>query len=343
VTDSRGASLASAVLLTALNAGCAHGAGPSKLPATVPRSSDGSSVCEGLIGRFIGLPAVEEVPQASLAPAALAGRWWVRKCAAPSHEGRVHLRLEGPGWYFVDEDGSDLSLHQQVSFDLGVELEGRLDADLESGVLSIWLVPEKEPLIELDVSRDLDVRASSAWGAVLRWMPLVPVQAMAADRFSDAAVSALRIKLRSGATATYDFRSRQGDATLGKLGAGQTPNHAFGDRTPWLVNERLRLAPSSVHVLGPIAPGPTRLDVNVEQGEGIAYRAVCERDLDSNYSALARGRVGELSVGAIVTRGKVTGLGLHTTDFAVTECKFYLIISSLAGARRTLVSLRVRA
>ena len=326
-----------------MSAGCAHDAGASKLAAAAPRASDGSSACEGLIGRFVGLPAIEEVPQASSAPAPLAGRWWVRKCAAPSHEGRVRLRLEGPGWYFVDEDGSDLSLHQQVPFDLAIELEGRLDAELANGVLSIWLVPEKEPLIELDASRNLDVRASSAWGAFLRWMPLVPVQAMAADRFSDAAVSALRIKLRSGATATYDFRSNQGDATLGKLGAGQTPSHAFGDRTPWLVNDRLLLPPSAVHVLGPIAPGPTRLDVNVEQGEGIAYRAVCERDLDSNYSALAHGRVSEVSGGAIITRGTVTGLGLHTTDFAVNDCKFYLIISSVARARRTLASLRVRA
>jgi hypothetical protein len=174
-------------------------------------------------------------------------------------------------------------------------------------------------------------------------MPLVPVRAMAAERFSDAAVSALRIKLRGGATATYDFGSGQSDATLGKVELGKTPQHAFDDQTPWLVNDRLLLAPAAVHVMGPIAPGPTRLDVDVQRGKGITYQAVCDQNLDENYSVLVGGRANDIPTREVVANGTVTGPGLHTTDFIVPDCKFYLVVSAVQGPRTTLASFRVRA
>jgi hypothetical protein len=336
-------SLPSALWLALLGAGCAQQAVPAALAPTPPRASDGSTVCEGLIDRFVGLPAMHDSSESPAAPAPLAGRWWVRNCSTSLRGRELHVRLEGPGWYFVDESGPDLSLHQQVPFNLAIEVDGRLDADLSNGVLSLWLVPDREPKVELSASKDLDVRPSSAWGAFLRWMPLVPVRAMAAERFSDAAVSALRIKLRDGATATYDFGSGQGDATLGKLALGQTPQRVFHDHTPWLVNDRLLLGPSAIHVLGPIAPGPTRLDVDVQQGMGITYQAVCDRNLDESYSALAGGHVSEIPSGAVVANGTVSGPGPHTTDFIVPACKFYLVVSAVRGAPTTLAALRVRA
>jgi hypothetical protein len=343
MTCPRRTSISSALALALLGVGCARQAAPSALAPSALRASDGSTVCEGLVDRFVGLPAMQDSSGGSMAPAPLAGRWWVRNCATSLHARELHVRLEGPGWYFVDENGPDLSLHQQVPFNLAIEVDGQLDADLSEGVLSLWLVPDKEPKVELSASRDLDVRASSAWGAFLRWMPLVPVRAMAAERFTDAAVSALRIKLRGGATATYDFGAGQGDATLGKLSLGQTPEHAFHDHTPWLVNDRLLLGPSAVHVMGPIAPGPTRLDVDVQRGTGITYRAVCDRDLDANYSTLANGRADEIPSRAVVANGTVSGPGPHTTDFIVPDCKFYLVISAVRGSARTLAALRVRA
>src|SRR5688572_27131076 len=192
-----------ALTLTLLSAGCARQAAPSAFSPSAPRASDGSTVCEEIVDRFVGLPAMQGSTGGTTAPTPLAGRWWVRNCSTSLRERELHVRLEGPGWYFVDESGPDLSLHQQIPFTLAVEVDGRLDADLSEGVLSLWLVPDREPKVELSASRDLDVRASSAWGAFLRWMPLVPVRAMAAERFTDAATSALRIKLRDGATATY--------------------------------------------------------------------------------------------------------------------------------------------
>lgn len=333
----------SAWTLVLLSVGCASPASPAALSVQAPLASDSSTVCQALAERFVGLPALaNSTAESTTRPTPLAGRWWIRQCSASLHGGELQLRLRGPGWYFVDENGSDLSLHQQVPFNLGVELDGRVSAKVSDGVFSLWLEPNREPEVDLRASQQLDIRASSAWGALLQVMPLVPLQAMAAERFADAASSALRSKLREGATATYDFASGQSDATLGRLGLGRTPPRAFQDHTPWLVNERLLLAPLALHVVGPITPGPTRLDVNVEQGTGVAYRAVCDSDMDQSYSAFASGRLNEIPNGVFVANGAVSGSGQHTSDFRVDGCRFYLVVSALAGSPSTLASLRVR-
>lgn len=327
-----------------LGVGCARQATPAALPPQISPTSDGSRVCERLADRFVGLPALSDSNTGPASNAsALAGRWWIRRCTASVRDGELQVKVQGPGWYFVDHDGADLSLHQQVPFDLGVELDGRVRANLLDGVFSLWLIPDAEPKVVVRASRDLDLQATSAWGAFLHWMPLVPVRAMAADRFADSAANALRTKLREGATATYDLRSGQSDATLGKLALGHTPERAFHDRVPWLVNERLLLAASTVHVVGPITPGPTRLDVNVEQGEGVVYRAACAQDVAESYPALASGHVEAMPSRAFVSKETLRGLGPHTTDFHVSNCRFYLVVSALRGASPTVASLRVRA
>jgi hypothetical protein len=331
------------VLVLALGCvACASRATPSLLPS--PRVVDGGSICGGLADRFIALPALQDgKSEAAKRPAASAGRWWIRGCSATLHDGEVHARLQGPGWYFVDEADGDLSLRQQVPFTLSVSLSGRLTGDIVASIFSLWFLPNAEPRIELAVSDDLDVRASSAWGSVLQVMPLVPVRSIAAERFSNVAGAALRRKLEQGATVTYDLGSGQEDVTLGQLARGKVPERAFRDQTPWLVNERLLLGPSVVHVFGPIAPGPTRVDLDIESGEGVAYRALCTRDMDDSYTALATGHVDEMAEDVIVARGTIAGAGRHTSDFSVNACRFYLVVSATGSAPTTLVALRVRA
>jgi hypothetical protein len=311
--------------------------------ALKPRAVDDSFVCEQLADRFVGLPAVSTADGAAGSrPAPLVGRWWLRTCSATREKDELRLRLQGPGWYFVDKNDGNLALHQQVPFDLSIELDGRLNVNTTGGIFSVWLSPDKEPRVDLQVSRDLDVRASSTWGSVLRLMPLVPVRSMAADRFRESAAEALRLKLRDGATVTYDVAAGQANATLGKLGVGQAPENAFQDSVPWLINDRLFLDAAAVHVVGPITPGPTRVDVTVESGAGIAYRALCAEDMDKGYPALARGDAASIAFDPRLANGTVAGLGKHTSDFRVDACKFYLVISALEQAD-TLVSLRVRA
>jgi hypothetical protein len=321
---------------------CASNAIPAILPS--PRIVDGGSICGGLADRFIPLPALPQSRDtASERPAASAGRWWIRGCSATLHDGEAHAQLQGPGWYFVDEADADLSLRQQVPFTLSVGLRGRLTGDIVDGIFSLWFIPDAEPQVSLAVSDELDVHASSAWGSVLEIMPLVPVRSIAAGRFSKVASAALRSTLEQGATVTYDLGSGQEDVTLGQLARGKVPERAFRDGTPWLVNERLLLAPSVVHVFGPIAPGPTRVDLDIQSGEGISYRAVCTRDMVDSYPALARGHVDDMADYLIVARGTIAGLGRHTSDFSVDDCPFYLVVSAADLAPTTLVALRVRA
>ena len=321
--------------------GCAQQeTAPVRAPVA-PRSVDDSILCERMADRFVGLPAFGSA-EASSQATPLVGRWWLRTCSATREKGDLRVRLQGPGWYFVDKNDGNLALHQQVPFNLSIELDGRMNVTASDGIVSMWFLPHTDPKVDLQVSGALDVRPSSAWGTVLSMMPLVSVRNIAADRFTETAADALRLRLREGATVTYDIGAGQADATLGKLGAGQSPVNAFQDHVPWLVNDRLALGASEVHVVGPIDPGPTRLDVLVERGAGVAYRALCIQDMANDYSALARGDATATAGVSRLASGTVAGQGKHTTDFRVDDCRFYLIISALK-ASDTVVSLRVRA
>ena len=329
--------------LSLLLIGCAPALASQPQTALVPRTMDASFVCEHLVDRFVGLPETgSNAGGAPARPAPLVGRWWVRTCSSTGEGDALRVRLGGPGWYFVDKSDGNLGLHQQVPFDLGIELGGRLHLTNADGIFSVWLSPDEEPRVDLHISGDLDVKATSAWGSVLRMMPLVPVRSMAAARLTESATDALRLKLRDGVTVTFDVAAGQADATLGRLGVGQTPDNAFQDRVPWLINDRLLLEGSGVQVMGPITPGPTRLDVKVESGPGVRYRALCAGDMDKDYSAIARGDAASISIDPHLANGTVAGLGQHTADFRVDNCKFYLVISALERTD-TLVSFRVRA
>lgn len=330
------------IVIAVLSSGCAHQeASPPRFPET-RLSVDHSVFCQQIADRFVGLPALASGADDVAGPRPLVGRWWLRGCSATRANDDLRVRIQGPGWYFVDKDDGNVAIHQQVPFDLSIELDGHVKLSSAKGVVSLWFAPAKEPKVDLRVSGDLDVRPTSVWGSFLSVAPLVPLREMVADRFVATASDALRVELRDGATVTYDLGRGQADATLGKLGAGQSPVTAFQDRIPWLVNDRLFLDATAVHVLGPIAPGPTRLDVTVEQGAGATYRAVCVEDMAKDYPALARGDAAALSSDSHLAHGTVAGAGKHTTDFRVDDCRFYLVVAALEPVS-TVVSLRVRA
>jgi hypothetical protein len=307
-----------------------------------PLSVDDSLLCEHVADRFVGLPALADGGGEDQGPRPLVGRWWLRSCSMTLEKDDLRVRLQGPGWYFVDRNDGNLALHQQVPFNLSIQLDGHVSLTASDGVVAVRFAPDKEPNVALRVSGDLDVRPSSVWGSFLSVMPLISLQAKAADQFTATAEDALRLKLREGATVTYDIVAGQADATLGELGAGESPVNAFQDRVPWLINDRLSLDGAALHVVGPIEPGPTRLDVLVERGAGVTYRALCVKDMARDYSALARGDTAGLVNDARMARGTVAGQGKHTTDFRVDVCKFYLVIGAIEPTN-TVVSLRVRA
>jgi hypothetical protein len=330
------------VTVAMLALGCVRQAVTSPHAPVERRSFDDSLLCEHLADRFVGLPALTSDAPGDSRPSPAVGRWWLRSCAATRERDDLHIRIRGPGWYFVDETDGSLSLHQQVPFDLSIELHGDLSMTSSRGVVSMWFTPDEEPKVDLRVSGDLDVRPSSAWGTVLSLLPLVSLRDMAAERFTETASNALRQHLREGATVTYDIAAGQADATLGKLVAGQSPENAFGERLPWLINERLSLDSAALHVLGPVPPGPKRMDVNVERGAGITYHAVCVQDMVKDYPSLASGQRATLITSPRLASGSVTGMGKHTADFRVDDCSFYLVIAGVEPSS-AIVSLRVRA
>ncbi len=257
---------------------------PAASPNRLNGASDDSVICKAVKDRFVGLPGLED-GMSSTQRSALRGSWWIRGCSAKPVANGIRVRFEGPGWYFLDRHERDFELHQQVTFTLGIELEGAPELTVDHGVASLRFEPKTTPDVELHVTRNLHVHATSTWGSLVTLVPMVSVRDRVAQRLSAVAVSALRGKLREGATATYEIVSGQSDVALGKLPAGQTPETAFTDGIPWLVNERVFLPPSATQVVGPIDPGPARLDARIEQGNGLAYRTVCQADMPADYQA----------------------------------------------------------
>jgi hypothetical protein len=289
---------------------------------------------------MVGIAGLEDGTTAAQVNA-LSGRWWIRGCSTKQVAHGIQLQLDGPGWYYVDQRDSDFALRQQVGFTLGVGLEGTLELKVAERVASLWFEPTKTPELELHVARDLSVRPTSAWGSLISLAPLVSVPDRVAERLSAAAVSALRTELRAGATATYDLSSGQRDMALGKLPPGQTPRTAFLGSIPWLVNDRLFLPPNATQVVGPIDPGPTRMDVRIEQGSGLTYRTVCQGDMPADYEAIASGHLDRLPRQASTADGTVSGMGEHSATFRVDGCRFFVVVSTL-GDSTTVAALRVR-
>ena len=313
---------------------------PAASPNRLNGTSDDSLICKAVRDRFVGIPGLEDGPTGTQSQA-LRGSWWIRGCSAKRVKNGIRVRFEGPGWYFLDQRDRDFELRQQVRFTLGLELEGAPELTVNQGVAALRFETKATPEVELQVTRDLSVHPTSAWGSLIGLVPMVSVRDRVAQRLSTVAGSALRNKLLEGATATYELASGQRDVALGMLAQGQTPQAAFTDRIPWLVNERVFLPPSATQVLGPIDPGPTRLDARIEQGSGLVFRTVCQADMGADYQAIASAQLDRLPTRASTAQGTISGAGEHTATFRVAGCKFFVVLATL-GESTTVAAARVR-
>lgn len=303
-----------------------------------------SWVCREIADRFLGLPsAVQDAPGA---PAPLAGRWWVRGCelglkAGAGRQSELTLHLDGPGWYWVDFEQAHLELHQQVPFQLNADIAGTIRFAYVSGVASLWFQPTRAARVQVNASTDLQLHGATAWGSVLRRVPLLPLRQLAAERLSDNAAAAITAHLQRGITVTYDLAKGQSDMTLGMLRAGETPRRVFEDTSAWIANDRLSLPFGATQVFGPLQPTPVQLDVIVERGPGIVYRALCTRDMPAHFDELARGTPERISSQLIAGRGELVGTGRRSALLQVERCPYYLVVSS-AGRATSVVALRIR-
>jgi hypothetical protein len=329
------------VFVALFGLGCAEQLPAAPLvPTVVSGAHDDSLICRGIQDHFLGLPGLGTAGAGKTRP--LAGRWWIRGCAAQFAGSELRIELSGPGWYFVDQRSANFALKQQVPFSMGVQLNGEPRLSLDGLVAAFWLKPTGLPKVDLRFSQDLNVHPVSAWGVLLGLVPLLSVRDRVSESLSAAAVSALQDVLRDGATATYDIGSGQPDVALGRLQPGKTPEHAFADHIRWLVNDRVLLPPAGAHVVGPIEPGPTRLDTRIEQGSGLDYRVVCADDMAADFDSIAKGEVAKLPPSKLGIAGSFAGTGEHSATFQVDSCKFFVVVSTLGNAT-TMAALRVRA
>jgi hypothetical protein len=281
------------------------------------------------------------------AHAPLAGRWWVRGCELGLKTGLAETReltvhLDGPGWYWVDFAQGHLELHQQVPFELSADIAGSIRFAYSAGVASVWFQPTREARIHVNASRDLHLHGATVWGAVLSRVPLLPLRRMAAEHLSDTAAAAIAAHIQRGITVTYDLAKGQSDMALGALQLGETPRRVFEDGTAWIENDRLSLPYGATQVFGPLAPAPVDVDVIVERGPGITYRALCARDMPSQFDEVAAGTPDRISRRLLVGTGKLVGAGSHSATLHVEKCSYYLIVSS-AGPETTVVAFRLRS
>lgn len=326
-------------------AGCT-GTRPAESPAAVASEPARSTnwVCRGLVDRFLGLPGV--AARSAPSPAPVVGRWWVRGCelrltrgGAPKKELEVHL--EGPAWYWVDFEGNDLELHQQVPFYLSADITGSVRFAYSGGVASLWFDPTREADVEVRASTDLELHGANAWGSLLRRIPLLPVRQMTADRLSERAASAFTAELARGLTVTYDLGKGQADMALRELRLGETPRRAFEDGASWVENDRLLLPGNATQVLGPLDPVPIDIDVVTERGPGIAYRALCTKDMPAHWQDVAAGKPQRIPDRKLVATGTITGSSARSVALGGGHCPYYLVISS-ATPETTVVALRLR-
>jgi hypothetical protein len=327
--------------------GCTAGTlqSPQWEPTGTPRAAtsvDDSIICRGIADHFVGLPTVDSRwvgPKDSAIPSA--GRWWVRRCSAKPQGADLEVALNGPGWYSVEQSSSGIVVRQQVPFSLSLQVKGRLREDAKDGVVSLWFVPSAEPNVQVEAPNALEVETVNAWGHLLGWAPGVSPAQTAARRFKQELTRSFLAQTRAGATFTYDLRSGQADVALGHLKPGTTSRPALSDEPTWVINERLVLAPGHVQVLGPLDPGAFTVNVIVEEGPGVTYRAVCQQPLQDNYQTVRDGAFSRLPDSTWLAADTVAGLGERTANLRVGGCKFYLVVTSSAKAY-ALAALRVR-
>ncbi len=319
-----------AIALSSLVSSCASNARPKTEVGSVGGTSS-SSVCQAVLDQFVALPAGLDRAPAGGAPSL--GRWWVRRCTTEAAGAELRVRLEGPGWYWVDREDDAFRVRQHVHFRVHAELVGsfRPGVSWKNGVISLWFEPtgadvDVEPLGEIEPTTDnflLGVLQGLAM-PLPRWN----VEAQAARRFEDEARTKFQEALSRGYTLVYDVDHAQPDFALDLLDPGELPLRPFGTKARWLANERLLLAPGAPHVLGPFeAADQLALDVRVSRGEGVAYRAVCAPDLKRAFAVAERGASGSVPLTEIVDTGQLRGVSSEA--LRVPDCGFYLVVSAL--------------
>lgn len=251
-------------------------------------------LCPRLLGSYLGLPGEGEArgPAAGRLPSV--GRWWIRRCDAQVRDGHLALTLGGMGWTWVDRESSGFRVRQYLL----VDMDATLSVDLEVGydrarrLATLWMRPPDGGAVAAHVTPRGLVTAeatgffSSVIGGVLPVFGASPSD-LARDQVAALGSTQLRERLSGGFTMTYALDRRQVDFMVGALSRGETPERPYPEETtqPWSVNQRSRVWPGGLDVVGPIdvSQAAQGLDLELEEGEGAVVRTVCAEPLERYF------------------------------------------------------------
>ena len=306
--------------------------------------------CERLMGRMIALPAEGQGGGSAQSGglALVSGRWAIRSCEAQSDGRTVSLKLGGLGWQWVDRFTSGFRVQQYVYFSASVDVQGQLDVgyDPAAHLASVWVTPVNDANVRVDALGNINARpegfAANVAGFLGPAFGLNPDN-IARARAGTEGAKQFRERLAQGMTVTYDTGRQQLDMVVGQLSNGVAPARPFTGPMPWLANERVLLIPGGFQLLGPFeggGPAPALLFARVEQGAGLAYRAVCEPDVWNALDGAARGA----STGPIAGAASSMIPPGYANEVPVQRpaCRWLLAVSAV-GPAPVLASLNLRA
>jgi hypothetical protein len=299
-------------------------------------------LCPQLLGSFVGLPGDESAPGAEAGTLPSVGRWWIRSCEAAVVDGRLAFRIAGPGWTWVEQESHGFRIRQYLLFEAEARLTTELSLayDPDTHIASLWMAPIGEVEATITPRGALTAEATNFFSRVVGGI-LTLTRADADERARAEAESIgserLRSRLSAGFTMTFSLDRQQVDFMVGALSRGTTPVRPFPDEpgAPWVVNQRSRIYPGGVDVVGPIPASaePMALDFALEEGEGVAIRSACADDVRDYLDARFRDPESEPPPppGSDLLATSSVGV-LRRVALAPSACARVLLVAPLARA-----------
>lgn len=255
-------------------------------------------LCGRLIGSYIGLPGETAVVGAAAGAEPSVGRWWIRRCEARANDGVLQLSMGGMGWTFVDQESSGFRVRQYLRFDAEAQLNASMEVGYDSRkkIASLWMRPGNTVVAQVTPRGLVSANATGVLSSIAGG--LLSLAGDSADNRArvlaqEQGSTQLRERLSAGFTLTFDVERQQLDFMVGALERGQTPERPYLniEGQAWQVNQRSRVWPGGIDVVGPIDPaaGVQQLDVQIEDGEQAVIRSVCAADLERYLDASFQG------------------------------------------------------
>lgn len=257
-------------------------------------------LCPTVLGTFVGLPGEGTAEGPAAGALASAGRWWIRQCTATVVEGRVQLSLAGNGWLWVDRETQGFRVRQYLLFDASASFEAALSVgyDRASHIASLWMTPRQGVTANITPRGTVSASPTGFFSRLLGGVASVTgtsVDDRARQQAGELGSRQLRERLGVGFTMTVALDTQQIDFMVGALHRGEVPQRPFTEATstPWLVNQRSKIWPGGLDVVGPFETSSTAgasrlgLDIALEEGDGAVVSVVCadalSRYLDARF------------------------------------------------------------